>query len=119
VPYAALHQCTAPGCSELAPRGHAQCPTHRATERRRYSATPTQQARRRTYNTQRWRRFARRYLIDHGWCTVEGCTQLATDVDHIQPLGEWRGSAYDRGNLQALCKFHHSQKTAAEVFRRT
>lgn len=57
-------------------------------------------------------------LRDHPWCQVPGCTNMATDVDHVEPI-EAGGAPFDRSNLQALCKKHHSAKTALETFRRT
>lgn len=38
------------------------------------------------------------------------CAERATDVDHIV-----RGDDHDLGNLQALCGWHHRQKTAVEA----
>lgn len=38
------------------------------------------------------------------------CTQPATDVDHIEP-----GDNHNERNLQSLCAWHHSRKTAAEA----
>ncbi|GIJ50016.1 hypothetical protein Val02_69020 [Virgisporangium aliadipatigenens] len=44
-------------------------------------------------------------LAPHG----KRCDQAATDVDHIRP-----GDDHDEANLTALCKWHHSRKSAAE-----
>lgn len=52
------------------------------------------------------------------WCKVPGCANLSTDVDHIKPLTDDGADPYDEGNLQGLCKRHHSAKTAAEVWGR-
>ena len=38
------------------------------------------------------------------------CTEPAKDVDHIKP-----GDDHSYGNLQALCAWHHKQKTAQEA----
>ncbi len=38
------------------------------------------------------------------------CLAPARDVDHIE-----RGDDHDYGNLQALCVWHHRQKTAREA----
>ena len=41
----------------------------------------------------------------------------ATEVDHILPI-EDGGAMYDEANLQALCKPHHSRKTARDKANR-
>lgn len=46
-------------------------------------------------------------------CEKEGITREATEVDHIKPISQG-GAKYDTRNLQALCKYHHSVKTAKE-----
>ncbi|WP_205538483.1 HNH endonuclease [Mycobacterium kyogaense] len=48
---------------------------------------------------------------DDGSCQIRGprCTQVATDVDHIQ-----RGDNHEDRNLQAVCRPCHTQKTARE-----
>lgn len=55
-----------------------------------------------------WRRIRARYLRRYPDCVV--CGRLAEEVDHIVPLAA--GGTHEEGNLQALCKVHHSQKTA-------
>lgn len=62
-----------------------------------------------------WAARRRRILQRDGHqCTAnelgQRCTQPATDVDHIQP-----GDNHDEHNLQSLCAWHHTRKTAAEV----
>lgn len=46
-------------------------------------------------------------------CEAEGNVREATEVDHIKPIANG-GARYDANNLQALCKHHHSKKTAQE-----
>lgn len=43
-----------------------------------------------------------------------GQVVLATDVDHVVPRHIRPDLAYDRANLQALCKSCHSMKTRAD-----
>jgi hypothetical protein len=50
---------------------------------------------------------------------VPDCHQLATDIDHVVPIGTWQGSPFDTSNVQGLCRRHYSAKTAREVFGRT
>lgn len=50
-------------------------------------------------------------------CLEEGIVREATEVDHIIPRRERPDLSFDLDNLQALCKPHHSQKTAREMHR--
>lgn len=45
-------------------------------------------------------------------CAQDGVTRAATDVDHIVPQS--RGGTDEPNNLQPLCHWHHSRKTATE-----
>jgi 5-methylcytosine-specific restriction enzyme A len=103
MPYRPPSTCPTPGCPTTTTGG--PCPTHRT----RYPRSPI-------YNTQRWRRMRKQVLREQPWCSHPGCNNPATDVDHIVPLPD--GAAFDRANLQPLCKRHHSQKTQREVFGR-
>lgn len=61
-----------------------------------------------------WSRIRRRILRrDHWTCTVIGCGQPATDVDHI--VSAHLGGSDDDGNLASLCRDHHRQKTSREA----
>lgn len=44
-----------------------------------------------------------------GVCEHAGCTNVATDVDHVAP-----GGNHSFSNLQALCSTHHSLKSSKE-----
>jgi 5-methylcytosine-specific restriction endonuclease McrA/ribosomal protein S28E/S33 len=46
-------------------------------------------------------------------CCVEGCFEVAVDVDHI--LARANGGDHDLKNLQALCRAHHDAKTKVDV----
>lgn len=55
------------------------------------------------------------YLASNPLCVVclkDSIVRAATDVDHIMPKSQ--GGTDDWSNLQALCKSHHSEKTARE-----
>ena len=66
----------------------------------------------RGYNTARWQRLRRMVLNRDPICVADGCTQPATDVDHIKPRS--RGGRDALYNLQGLCHRCHSRKTAVE-----
>lgn len=106
--------CNKPGCGRLTKGPY--CNRHIGLSRRlrdiefdrnRASAS------RRGYD-RRWQRFRKYYLQDHLICEALGCSQPASEVDHIIPLAQG-GAHCDEDNSQALCKPHHSAKTAREV----
>lgn len=92
MPSRAPRRCTRPGCD-----GPAGCGRH---DRPR----PTRQQL--GYDTD-WLAISAAYLKQHTWCAVWRCRRRPEHVDHID------GDVANRepGNLQALCKRHHSQKT--------
>lgn len=98
--------CLRPGCPARATyRGY--CPEHaRAKEQ------GTRRVGKAIYNSPRWRHTRRRVLSEQPLCAIEGCGEIATDVDHIVPLP--RGDAYALANLQGLCARHHGEKTRRE-----
>ncbi len=60
----------------------------------------------------RWRRIRKAQLGREPLCRTcqeQGRTTAATDVDHITPRRD--GGPDTPGNLQSLCRSHHSQKT--------
>ncbi len=59
-----------------------------------------------------WRALRQYHLNRFPLCQAPGCTEAATDVDHI--VARARGGTDDDTNLQSLCHSHHSQKTARE-----
>lgn len=66
-----------------------------------------------------WPRIRRRILKRDGWkcqrelATGGRCSEPATDVDHIIPAA--LGGGDEAGNLEALCRWHHNQKTGREA----
>ena len=108
-----LRPCRHPGCGALTREGY--CPVHRpkAASRSRESA-----AWRRWYSLKIWTDDLRQgQLLREPFCQEcdrRGIRTWATDVDHIRDhKGDW-ALFTDRGNLQSLCHFCHSRKTAAE-----
>lgn len=69
-------------------------------------------ARARGYN-EHWARTRRDYLAAFPICQHEhGCLEQAVDVHHLDGQGPLGEHGHDWGNLQGLCKPHHSQITA-------
>lgn len=95
-------------------------PTHTELARR----DPKQRCRTRSrsqhhamYGTRAWQEL-RRWHLDRNplcvRCLDDEKTEPGTEVDHVTPhLGNWT-LFMDPGNLQSLCKPHHSRKTATE-----
>jgi 5-methylcytosine-specific restriction endonuclease McrA len=48
------------------------------------------------------------------YCITAGCNQPATEVDHIVPRRDRPDLAFEESNCRALCKSHHSARTARE-----
>lgn len=107
-------RCTAdPTCPNAALPGGA-CVLHTA-ERRRKTQSKAERSYA-IYRSKRWRKLRRRYLTEHPYCEwgeLE-CMAPAVDVDHVLRIEEG-GAPWDEANLQALCKPHHSTKTARET----
>jgi 5-methylcytosine-specific restriction protein A len=102
-----LTVCAEPGCAELTDT--IRCPTHATAKTREYNANrPT--AAQRGYDS-RWQATRKRYLLAHPTCQHPGCTEPATDVDHIDGLGPLAPRGHDESNLQAMCRPHHTRKT--------
>lgn len=110
MPSAALHYCAEPGCSQKVPAG--RCPAHQQVKRQ--VETRYQQG---AYGRP-WRRLRDAHLQAHPYCVEcqkAGKIIVADEVDHITPHHGDRQRMRDPGNLQSLCKSHHSEKTAREV----
>jgi len=67
----------------------------------------------------RWRKLRSEYLAAHRLCEeceAQGKTALAQDVHHVTPIetaktfDDMCALAYDKNNLQALCKKCHEEK---------
>ena len=102
------HPCNHPGCPVLTHA--ARCLAHAAEHQRTYDASrgPARQ----WYASSRWRRFRAAVLADSPACV--GCGAAATEVDHVRPRSTWPELAYERENVQTMCKGCHSRKTRRE-----
>lgn len=59
----------------------------------------------------RWRAYRLTFLANNPFCAMiaEGCTLVATVVDHIKPHRGDRGLFWDTENHQALCSHCHDR----------
>lgn len=108
MPWAAPRFCAKPGHPRFT---GARCPLctqafRQAQDARRPSAAQ------RGYDG-RWQAFRAEYLRTHPTCCAPGCTATATEVDHITPIRAG-GARLDPANVRAMCKRHHSQRTARD-----
>lgn len=63
------------------------------------------------YWSKEWRAFRAAVLRERPRCEVAGCGDGSAQVDHV--ISRRRGGApLDRANARALCRSHHSEKTA-------
>lgn len=110
MPKAPLKPCAYPGCKELVVSG--RCAEHRVSVDRTWKRDPDRQA---LYG-RRWRRIRAAHLAENPWCVVcmaAGVYTPATEVDHVV---DHKGNveSFYQGELQSLCKKHHSEKTVRE-----
>lgn len=111
MPWRPKKPCSSPGCPKLTDGRF--CEAHAKQESKRYDAQRGKTAERGYGWT--WQKRRRRWLQEHPLCVdceKEGRVTAANEVDHIIPRR--RGGSEDESNLAALCKSHHSQKTARE-----
>jgi 5-methylcytosine-specific restriction protein A len=93
--------------------GGGKCERHRL-EAQRDSDARRPSARERGYD-ERWAATRKAFLLEHPYCEDEsGCDMPAVDVDHIDGQGPLGRRGHDHINLRALCKSHHSQRTARD-----
>lgn len=114
MPRAAPRPCGIPGCPGLAIEG-GYCATHyKRTSRARAARydevrpSPAKRGYGRTH--QKLRKLV---MAEQPVCAATGCGQPGVEMDHVD--GDSGNTA--RGNLQMLCKAHHSAKTMRDVGR--
>ena len=105
VPFKPKRPCSVPGCPAIAEVG-SRCAAH-AREYKVKTETPRASSWRLGYDTE-WRKLRVAFLRRHPVC--EMCGEPATQVDHIVPKSRGGGNEWE--NLQALCRRHHSAKSA-------
>jgi len=104
-----LHVCAEAGCAELTTGAYCDQHARSRTPRAPLPADERPSPSRRGYGYA-WQQRRAAFLKEHPWCMAPGCTERATEVDHIVPLRQ--GGTSEADNLQTLCKRHHSRKTA-------
>ena len=69
------------------------------------------------YNSTKWRKFRRLYIVDNPLCEEckrNGKVTEGKDIDHITPI-RFGGEPFDFDNLQTLCKTCHNKKSGREA----
>jgi 5-methylcytosine-specific restriction endonuclease McrA len=59
-----------------------------------------------------WYRLRNAYIAAHPCCCM--CGAPADDIDHIESIREHPELRLEWSNLRALCRHHHSQRTARD-----
>lgn len=95
--------CQEPRCPEP--------PTYRGRCQRHAKRTQPQQNKG-IYNSKRWAVLRRHRLHRTPLCVR--CGEVATDVDHINPIAAG-GQPFALSNTQSLCRQCHSRKTRSEM----
>ena len=104
--------CAEPGCPTLVDTG--RCPTH---ARKPWSVGRHDHGTTTRTGTAAYFRWRRQVMArDRNTCRIKGpgCTQRATEADHITPIA-WGGAEYDPANGQGICHTCHEAKTRAEA----
>jgi 5-methylcytosine-specific restriction endonuclease McrA len=61
-----------------------------------------------------WQGLRQTFLMNNPTCSVRGCYEPATDVDHITSVRERPDLRLQWWNLRSLCHAHHSRRTAID-----
>ena len=61
-----------------------------------------------------WQRARAAYLAEHPMCCHPGCTEPASDVDHIESIRDRPDLRLEPSNFRSLCRSHHSARTARD-----
>lgn len=105
--------CNRPGCPEIVAVGNGLCAKHQSVRYREQDHVRGNSTER-GYDAD-WRRFRRRFLSGHPLCAdceAEGAAAAAQEVHHIQKLRIAPQLRLVESNCLALCKTHHSKRTA-------
>ena len=71
----------------------------------------------RLYQSKRWRRERREFLLLHPVCAMPGCSRAAQVVDHREGhrRADWRERFWDSSTWQPMCDACHGAKSRAEL----
>lgn len=94
-----MRACMTPGCRNTSPGLY--CEACRPKERQR-TGKPL-------YNSKRWKQIRAEQLATYPACQWPDCHRMANQVDHLLPIEV--GGDEAPGNLQSLCRPHHTLKT--------
>jgi len=61
-----------------------------------------------------WRKLRAAFIRAHPVCQHPGCTAASLDADHIKSIAERPDLRLEWSNLRALCRSHHSSRTAKD-----
>lgn len=104
------HPCGVSSCRNLTTETYCEIHANRAKPKMR-----TKQSQHAAlYKDRRYQIARENYLIAHPVCATWGCTQPATELDHIRPHRGDLALFWDVSNWQGLCHTCHSRKTATE-----
>jgi hypothetical protein len=120
MPQRAPLSCACPGCLSCGGRcpnltAGGRCPSCTGQARK---FEPHDKVRKKIYNSARWRGLRRQVQAETAWCSVDGCLELWTDLDHEPPLRVLLEQGLDpfaRKHVNPLCHSHHSAKTLEEI----
>jgi 5-methylcytosine-specific restriction enzyme A len=123
MPLAPLRSCAEPGCPTLVRAG--RCVVHQqAHARQQWQDRPSYHA---LYNTRRWKRASRDFLIRYPFCgdrpnglpavmsrcREQGIQRTADQTDHIEPHHGDLVLFWSETNWQALCRYCGASKSKA------
>jgi 5-methylcytosine-specific restriction enzyme A len=61
-----------------------------------------------------WRKLRAAFIKQNPMCQRVGCTAPSIDADHIESIADRPDLRLTCSNLRALCRSHHSSRTARE-----
>jgi len=114
MPYKSRVPCRRPDCASTIPAGSGYCEQHRKAGHKA-DRDARGSAQQRGYDSH-WHKYRNVYLSEHPLCVMcqqAGRVTPAEIIDHIIPL-DMGGDKWANKNLQALCRSHHTEKTARD-----
>ncbi len=101
-------------CGYRVPSGkQCRCQREKAAARRSAHDATRPSSTERGYDAD-WRKVRKQFLAANPICCVPGCGARATEADHMQSVRERPDLRLQWTNMRAMCKTHHSRRTARE-----